>query len=252
MISRILKEHRKGLTRPQDVMLLMSAVGIAACLTAAAGRSFLWSAGAGLFSVAALIGARAFGRRYPAPMGGALRWTLFVVPHASRFLAALLDPKRGERILEIGPGVGQHALFMARRVGPAGAVEVLDVQHDMLEAVVRRAAAAGVTNVVARRGDAQDLPYRDASFDAAYLSAVLGEIPNPDAALRELRRVLKRGGRLVVAEVFLDPEFVSLMELREKTERTGFVFDGKRGLALAYAARFRCSREDDAIEKAHS
>jgi trans-aconitate 2-methyltransferase len=54
-----------------------------------------------------------------------------------------------------------------------------------------------VTNITATQGDARRLPYGNAAFDAAYLVAVLGEIPDEDAALRELARALKPGGRLI-------------------------------------------------------
>ena len=67
----------------------------------------------------------------------------------------------------------------------------------------RRARRAGVHNIVASRGDAERLPYPDGQFDAAYLIGVLGEIPDQTAALRELRRVLKPEGRLVIGEFFV-------------------------------------------------
>jgi len=60
-------------------------------------------------------------------------------------------------------------------------------------------------NITPTRSDARELPYEDDSFDAAYLVAVLGEIPDQNAALRELARVLKPGGRLVVGELVGDP-----------------------------------------------
>jgi ubiquinone/menaquinone biosynthesis C-methylase UbiE len=77
------------------------------------------------------------------------------------------------------------------------------------------------------------------SFDAAYLVGVLGEIPDPPAALRQLHRVLKPSGRLVVSEVFIDPDFISLADLRRKVKEEGFVFDHSTGSAFAYSAIFR-------------
>ena len=95
------------------------------------------------------------------------------------------------------------------------------------------------TNVTATRGDARTLPYPDGAFDAAYLVGVLGEIPDEPAALRELRRVLKSDGRLVVGEVAIDPDFVRLGPLRERTGAARFEFDRRQGNALSYFARFR-------------
>jgi ubiquinone/menaquinone biosynthesis C-methylase UbiE len=74
----------------------------------------------------------------------------------------------------------------------------------MLDDVMSRARTQGITNIRAARG----LPYGDGTFDAAYLVGVLGEIPDEPTALRELRRVLKPNGRLVIGEVFFDPDFV--------------------------------------------
>ncbi len=77
---------------------------------------------------------------------------------------------------------------------PGGTLHVLDLQEEMREHASRRARAAGVENLERRQGDARHLPYAVASFDAAYLVAVLGEIPDQDAALR--RRAAAAGLRL--------------------------------------------------------
>jgi ubiquinone/menaquinone biosynthesis C-methylase UbiE len=105
--------------------------------------------------------------------------------------------------------------------------------------VTSRARAAGVTNVAPTHGDARALPYPDRTFDAAYLVGVLGEIPGEAAALRELRRVLRPGGRLVVGEVAFDPDFVRFGVLERRADAAAFTFDRKLGGALSYLARFR-------------
>ena len=90
------------------------------------------------------------------------------------------------------------------------------------------------------QGDARHLPYADESFDGAYLVTVLGEIPDQDAALRELRRVLKPSGRLVVGETFVgDPHVVRFGAMRERAERAGLRFDQRLGSPLGFFARFR-------------
>ena len=93
-----------------------------------------------------------------------------------------------------------------------------------------------------RRSDARTLPYPDHSFDAAYLIGVLGEIRDEVATLRELRRVLKPEGRLVIGEVFVDPDYVPLSALKEEAREAGFVLDRKAGPAVAYLARFHRQR----------
>jgi SAM-dependent methyltransferase len=177
----------------------------------------------------------------PGPMPYLLRWTL-AFPRGNlspAHLTTLLAPRRGERILEVGPGTGIYSIPVARELGPDGSLEVLDVQQAMLDEVMARARAAGVANLTATCGDARTLPYPDGAFDAAYLVGVLGEIPDEPAALRELRRVLKPEGRLVVGEVAIDPDFVRLGPLRERTRAARFELEHRQGSALSYLARFR-------------
>jgi len=202
-----------------------------------------WALGLGLLTVAAAAAARVWARHDPTPMPYAMRWILSVPrPYQSpRRLKDMLALRGGERVLEIGPGTGEHALPTAAFLGSEGVLEVLDIQPEMLDHLMRRAAAAGIGNIVATRGDARHLPYPDGTFDGAYLISVLGEIPDPDAALRELRRVLKPGGRLVVGEVFVDPDFIGLAELERRAHTARFSFGGKIGLPLAYLARFEAS-----------
>lgn len=153
-------------------------------------------------------------------------------------LREILAPEPGERVLEVGPGAGYYALPVARWLEPGG---TLDVQQKMLDSVARRAAGAGITNVVPTQADAQALPYPDASFDAAYLTLVLGEIPDQERALGELRRVLKPGGRLVVGELLGDPHYVPFGALWERAEAAGLAFERRVGSTPGYFARFRAS-----------
>jgi ubiquinone/menaquinone biosynthesis C-methylase UbiE len=154
-------------------------------------------------------------------------------------LRAMLDPAPGERVLEVGPGTGYYSLDVARQIAPDGRLDVLDLQQPMLDELMRRAADRRITSIVPTVGDAQDLPFPAATFDAAFLVATLGEIPDRDQALRELRRVLKPGGRLVVGEGQPDPHMLTIDDLRSRAQATGFDFDGHEGTPFGYFARFR-------------
>ncbi len=141
----------------------------------------------------------------------------------------------------MGPGTGYYSLDVAESLLPDGRLEIFDLQQEMLNHTMRRVRERGVENVVPAQGDARDLPYDDASVDAAYLVTVLGEIPDQGAALGELVRVLKPGGRLVVGELFGDPHWVSPAKLRQRAEAAGLRFAERAGSPLGYFARFELS-----------
>jgi ubiquinone/menaquinone biosynthesis C-methylase UbiE len=148
-----------------------------------------------------------------------------------------LKPGTGERVLELGPGTGYYTLELASWLAPDGAVDIFDLQQEMLDHTMRRVAERGLANVIATQGDATNLPYEDSSFDAVILTAVLGEIPDQDAALREITRVLKPGGRLIVGELLGDPHYTSPGALRRRGEGAGMRFDERLGPPFGYFAR---------------
>ena len=154
-------------------------------------------------------------------------------------LREALAPEPGERLLEIGPGTGYYALPVAEWLGPTGTLELLDVQQEFLDHTTSRAREHGLSNLVPTLADAQAMPYDDASFDGAYLATVLGEIPDRGAALRELRRVVKPAGRVVVGELFGDPHMVTEGALRREAEAAGLRFERRFGPPFGFFARFR-------------
>jgi ubiquinone/menaquinone biosynthesis C-methylase UbiE len=157
-------------------------------------------------------------------------------------LLEILAPRHGERVLEIGPGTGYYTLAVATALD-GGALNIFDVSQEFLDNAIRKARDRGIENISATKGDARLLPYDDDSFDAAFLVAVLGEIPDQDGALRELARVLRPGGRLVVGESLAsgDPHAVTFGKLRRRAENAGLALERRRGGALAYFARFGTS-----------
>jgi SAM-dependent methyltransferase len=195
--------------------------------------------GLALAAAAALLAAALWWRRHPSacPYGQRF-WVEAPHPLITRDrLREALEPWPGERVLEVGPGTGYYTLDAADWIAPGGRLDIFDLQQDMLDHTMRRAGERGLTNIAATRGDARELPYPDASFDAAFLVTVLGEIPDQDAALRELARVLKPGGRLVIGELFGDPHWVSPARLRQRAGAAGLAFNRRSGTPLGYFAR---------------
>ncbi len=190
---------------------------------------------------AAIAGVALWWRRHPSACPYSQRFWV-EAPHpliTRRRLAEILEPQPGERVLEIGPGTGYYTPEVAERIAPDGALEILDVQQDMLDHTIRRARERGLWNVNATLADARRLPFDDDSFDAALLITVLGEIPDQEAALREVARVLRPGGRLVVGELLGDPHYVPLGALRRRAEGAGLGFERRVGPKVGYFARFR-------------
>ncbi|MFF7354011.1 class I SAM-dependent methyltransferase [Streptomyces filipinensis] len=190
-----------------------------------------------LAGVSAAAAAAAWWASDSAPYPYAQRWILDLpLPFLTQErLNGLLRPQPGLRVLEIGPGTGLQALEVAPQLGPDGALEIVDIQQEMLDHVMRRAADRGIGNIVPTLADARHLPYESASFDAAYLVTALGEIPDFPAALQELRRVLKPTGRLVVGE-FFDRHQVRPAALAHHANAAGLHVTRQIGTVMAYYA----------------
>lgn len=105
----------------------------------------------------------------------------------------------GERVLDIACGTGLVSFAAARAVAPGGELVGVDLSGRMVELACRRADVRRVGNVRFRRMDAERLDLPEAHFDVVLCSLGLMYMPDPVGALREMRRVLRPGGRLAVA-----------------------------------------------------
>ncbi|MFN8634457.1 MAG: class I SAM-dependent methyltransferase [Chloroflexota bacterium] len=114
----------------------------------------------------------------------------------TRQLIALVDPQPGERVLDVATGPGVAALAAAAAISPSGRVVATDLAPEWGEIIAERCAEAGVENVEFRAMGAEQLDLPDASFDVALCQFGLMFVPDPIQALREMRRVLRDGGRL--------------------------------------------------------
>jgi ubiquinone/menaquinone biosynthesis C-methylase UbiE len=140
-----------------------------------------------------------------------------------------LAPLEGENLLEVGPGTGYYSLDAAGWVGPEGSLDIFDIQQEMLDHTMVRAAERGIANIRATQGDATSLPYAPTTFHGAFLVTVLGEIPDRSAAMAELARVIRPGGRLVVGELLGDPHWVSPKTIAALAEEAGFSVERRLG-----------------------
>jgi ubiquinone/menaquinone biosynthesis C-methylase UbiE len=113
-------------------------------------------------------------------------------------VAALVQPLTGERILDMACGTGVLTRHVAKLVGPSGRVVGLDINPEMLIVARRATHESDDAAIEWREGSAGALPYPDASFDAVTCQLGLMFFPDRVAALKDMRRVLAKGGRIAV------------------------------------------------------
>jgi ubiquinone/menaquinone biosynthesis C-methylase UbiE len=118
----------------------------------------------------------------------------------------------GNHVLDVAAGTGDQSILAARRVGPGGSILATDISADMLGIAARVAQQEGLTNITTRVMDAEQLDLEDNAFDAVICRLALMLIPNVQQALREIRRVLKPGGKLATL-IWSAPEHNPLFSL---------------------------------------
>lgn len=117
----------------------------------------------------------------------------------SAWLVDAVDPRPGQRVLEVACGLGDTGLMAAARVGPDGEVLLTDGAEAMVEAARANAGHAGAANVEARQMEAEWLDVPTASVDGIVCRWGYMLVADPEAALREARRALRPGGRIALA-----------------------------------------------------
>jgi ubiquinone/menaquinone biosynthesis C-methylase UbiE len=122
--------------------------------------------------------------------------TLRFVQVCARRLVELAALPPGGQVLDVATGTGWAALAAAQHVGPTGRVLGVDLAPELLECARQKVAAAGLTHVEFRVGDAEWLDLGDQSFDVVLCASALFFVPDMLAALREWHRVLKPGGQV--------------------------------------------------------
>ena len=127
--------------------------------------------------------------------------------------AAHSGVQTGDRVLDLAGGTGDISALMSRRVGDEGLVVLTDINEAMLDVGRRRLEDRGIVgNLRCALVDAEHLPFRDGEFDAVTIAFGLRNVTDKDQALREMRRVLRPGGRALILE-FSAVEAESLKKL---------------------------------------
>ena len=109
----------------------------------------------------------------------------------------------GERVVDVGCGAGIDSLIAAKKTGPGGRVIGVDMTPAMLEKARRAAQETQLAHVEFREGYGESLPVDDGWADVVISNGVLNLMPDKDAALAEMSRVLKPGGRLQIGDILV-------------------------------------------------
>lgn len=171
------------------------------------------------------------GVRLAAMLGYPQDWIADLPPAAVASMAGTGNPfalgeiAPGERVVDCGSGAGVDALIAARLVGPTGRVIGVDMTPAMLAKARASAVGAGLANVEFREGVLERLPVETGWADVVISNGVLNLVPDKAAALAEMHRVLRPGGRLQLADIALERS-VSNDSKRDVSLWTGCIAGG--------------------------
>ena len=200
----------------------------------------------GVIGLAAVIW-RVGSRRHSVPCPVWLRWLVELDSPFTKTNRAViverLDLQPGMAVLDAGCGPGRVAIPIARQVGPRGEVVAVDIQAGMLERAREKAEAANLANIRFLEGGLGEGKLGRNRFDRAVLVTVLGEIPDREAALREIFDALKPGGVLSVTEIIFDPHFQPRPMVARLARSAGFREQAFHGNRVAFTLNLEKPRD---------
>lgn len=130
--------------------------------------------------------------------------------------------KKGERVLDMGCGKGLESIEFAKRVGNNGLVYGIDITPKMIDTAKEN--AKGLKNISFMTGDIENLPFDDNIFDAVSSNCVINHAKDKKRVYKEIRRVLKKGGRFVISDAVTKNPLP--IEIKNDPEMWGQCFGG--------------------------
>ncbi len=165
------------------------------------------------------------GKVFPHEKAGSLLNPVRRLIQSPRAVVRWIGLRGDETALELGCGPGYFSIALGDAT-PHGRLVLFDLQPEMLH--MARSRVGDRANVRPVAGNAMSLPFPGETFDVVFISAVLGEVPDREACLGEVRRVLRPGGRLVVNEVRGDPDYIRAGDLDRLCAEAGMVLRRRR------------------------
>ena len=150
-----------------------------------------------------------------------------------------LGVREGMKILEVGPGSGFYTFELAAYVEPSGHVYAVDIERKMIHVLEKKIKREGTHNITPRVASAYEVPLPDNTVDLVFMGGVLGEIPDKQRALREMQRVLRKGGFIAVIECLIDPDYPRRKTVFHWFEDAGFEVAGNYGSSFLYILTFK-------------